>query len=168
MSPVKIFLITNKTLPRRNLEVSISSFYFFHDDSLSLWASSPSINFPYFPFLLLFPIGKACLSDALTFFLICLVLLRLLESDCPNYCNKALSQDQFSINVWGHNRHEQVLDPWVLSSVYLIPFVLWNDTPVGLLHTPYTNGPKSVPLNGLIFELCTMLPIIFSFHNHFY
>ena len=52
--------------------------------------------------------------------------------------------------------------------VCLIPFVLWSDTLVGLLYTSYANGPKSVPLNELVFELCTMLPIIFSFHNHFY
>ena len=72
------------------------------------------------------------------------------QSDCPNYCNKALSQHQFSINAWGHNRHEQVLDPWVLSWVCLIPFVLWSDILVDLLYTPYANGPKGVPFNNWI------------------
>ena len=111
-----------------------------------------SIHSPYFHFLLLFPMGKTCLLVALLFALIWLVLLRLLESDCPNYYNKALSQNQ-------HNRHEQLLDHWTLLSGYLIPFILWSDTLVGLLYTPYASGPKSVPLNGLILN--------FSFNKDF-
>ena len=71
-------------------------------------------------------------------------LKRLFESDCLDYCDKALlSQHTFSINVWGQNRHEQALDLWALPSGYLIPFVVWNDT---LLSLPYANDPKSVPL----------------------
>ena len=40
--------------------------------------------------------GKACLLAALSFVLTCLVLLRLLESDCPNHCNKAMSQSSWA------------------------------------------------------------------------
>ena len=102
------------------------------------------------------------MGEALSFALIFLLLLRFLESDCPNYYNKTVTIP-VSINVWGHNRHEKVLDPFVLSSVCLIPVILWSDTLVGLLYTPCANGPKSVLLNDLVFELCTMLPISQSF-----
>ena len=61
-------------------------------DSLSVGDySCPLIHFPYFPLLLLFSMSKACLSAVLSFTLIFLFSLRLLKSDCPNYCNKALS-----------------------------------------------------------------------------
>ena len=98
-SITKPFVITNSPPPQlSSIHIIFSLLPWWQPLSVGVY-SCLSIHFLYFHFLLLFLMGKACLLVALSFFLICLVLLRLLESDYPNYCNKALSQKQFSINI---------------------------------------------------------------------
>lgn len=80
--------------------------YLAHYDSFSSRSSVYISHFILYPFFLFLPLPRR----SLMFVLILLVLLRLLEFDCPDYCDTFKLQHQFSINSLDYNYRKQILN----------------------------------------------------------